>query len=662
MRPGSRAERAHAAAVLPVLESLAVRSCFIMLLSSSYGRAAGLQNETSDSEDAGDCDASQDADEVSADAKRLRVAEHGAGYNHSEKAMPQFPEPAKASLDPHFDVVAAAEKVCIEPHFHTEYWASRIDETLLRQWEEAEAEKYLHVPQPNAFIATDFTVLRADTNEPEPTPLFHRAPVIANFPVPKSRLVSPPRQLPSCEKSSGLKLWHLMCAERFGQPRSSVCLKMTCPYYAFDPTSVRKEVLSELYVGCLQDSLNETLYPASKARLSCSVGSASHGLTLRGGGFSQKLLKLLQKVLEGLHLEDYCKQRGRRFRAQREDLLRRYTNAWLKPQVHCAALRKLLLFPAAIRPEAKEKELAAADMSEFRDFVHGLLSSVGCEVFISGNTRQEELEAWAESVQQRLRPEAQEPVRQDVVRLKPGVATVYVEEALDTTQTNSALEVYFQLPGRSRLAWEEENARKKVLLDMLEEMMYEPFFDELRTKQQLGYSVGCSARDSDGVFGFSIYVLSAVQRPPVLLERVEAFLQDFAAQLRSHTPEKFASHAVSLAGRWLEPKRTLSELHGTCWSEIACGQPTFDRAERDVSVLGTLAQGELSSMFESYIAPGGAGRACIVTAVVPRSAAGRVPEAEALRTGLAAKGLQVNVVWNEAEFRSSSELHPARET
>merc|ERR1719316_2612685 len=123
------------------------------------------------------------------------------------------------------------------------------------------------------------------------------------------------------------------------------------------------------------------------------------------------------------------------------------------------------------------------------------------------------------------------------------------------------------------MSWDENRTRVKVLLDMLEDVMYEPLFDQLRTKEQLGYSVGCSTKDTHGVLGFSIYILSAVQRPPVLLERIETFLQDFGKRLRDFGPDKFASHARALAGRWLEPLRKLSEVQSTCWSEIVSGNP-----------------------------------------------------------------------------------------
>lgn len=48
------------------------------------------------------------------------------------------------------------------------------------------------------------------------------------------------------------------------------------------------------------------------------------------------------------------------------------------------------------------------------------------------------------------------------------------------------------------------------MVDLLESLMCEPLFNELRTKQQLGYTVDCSARNTHGLLGFMIRSCSKV--------------------------------------------------------------------------------------------------------------------------------------------------------
>ncbi|CAK0847367.1 unnamed protein product, partial [Prorocentrum cordatum] len=566
------------ALIRSILGQLTVRQCFVMLLSSSFGRTSA-EGGSEDGEAGGGAGAG-------ADAKRQRV--------DTPDALP-----VARRLDPLFDAAAAAGDMKVEPRFGTEYWDCELDGGVLREWEDAAPSSRLHVPRPSEFIATDFQILpRDDTGESACAPLLQRAPATEGFPVPSERLLPEPQRLWPGADRAPLEAWHLNCAAQFNQPRSEVWLKVTCPHYAFDPKNARKEVLMQLYVCCLRDSLNETTYPASQARLHCSVNGASHGLTIYAGGFSQKLLKLVERVLVDLPLEDYFERGLRRLGAQKEQLLRDYKNSWLKPTSHCSALRRLLLMPSCIRPERLERELASSTVQELREFTAGLLAKTGCTLLAAGNTPRGELQSWAEAcVSQRLRPEAQPLVELDVVQLERGKTVVLLETALDATQKNSALEVYWQLPGRDGLHWDEGRSKLRAVLELLEEVMSEPLFDSLRTKQQLGYSVSCMQRDSDGVLGFTVTILSAVKRPPVLLDRVEDFLDEFSKKLQDIPAEKFAAHIVALGSRWMEPKRTLSEVQSACWSEVTCGSPVFDRTERDTAVLGTVTREDVADFF-----------------------------------------------------------------
>jgi secreted Zn-dependent insulinase-like peptidase len=64
------------------------------------------------------------------------------------------------------------------------------------------------------------------------------------------------------------------------------------------------------------------------------------------------------------------------------------------------------------------------------------------------------------------------------------------------------------------------------------QVLYEPVYDTLRTKQQLGYTVSSGARLTHGVCGFCVVVVSAAVGAAEVEARIEAFLQDFTAQLQ----------------------------------------------------------------------------------------------------------------------------------
>ena len=53
----------------------------------------------------------------------------------------------------------------------------------------------------------------------------------------------------------------------------------------------------------------------------------------------------------------------------------------------------------------------------------------------------------------------------DVVQLDPGTAAVWLEPGIDNTQSNSALEIYFQLPGRDTWDWKQDRLANLVVYE-----------------------------------------------------------------------------------------------------------------------------------------------------------------------------------------------------
>jgi insulysin len=78
-----------------------------------------------------------------------------------------------------------------------------------------------------------------------------------------------------------------------------------------------------------------------------------------------------------------------------------------------------------------------------------------------------------------------------------------------------AIEIYLQCF--------QQTLENNALLELLSHLVDEPCFDQLRTKEQLGYIVSSSARRSRGVQGFRVIVQSARELDYVN-QRIELFI------------------------------------------------------------------------------------------------------------------------------------------
>lgn len=72
----------------------------------------------------------------------------------------------------------------------------------------------------------------------------------------------------------------------------------------------------------------------------------------------------------------------------------------------------------------------------------------------------------------------------------------------------------------------------RVLTDLADQIIYEPLYDSLRTKQQLGYTVSSGARLTHGVSGFCVVVVSAAFEAAEVEHRIERFMAEFQQTLQ----------------------------------------------------------------------------------------------------------------------------------
>jgi len=191
----------------------------------------------------------------------------------------------------------------------------------------------------------------------------------------------------------------------------------------------------------------------------------------------------------------------------------------------------------------------------------------------------------------------------------------------DATQKNSACELYWQIgpaegddddADSGSLSGSGYGLLRRVLGDLLEQVMSEPLFDTLRTQEQLGYSVSCGARLTSGVVGFGVEVLSDTHHPIEVEARVLAFLRHF----RQHTLEdmsaaEFRDQCESLASLKLERSLSLDEDAAAFWDPIAdhrvngegvCGAFFEDRVE--ATALGKVSLQMLRAAMDEWILAG----------------------------------------------------------
>ena len=142
-----------------------------------------------------------------------------------------------------------------------------------------------------------------------------------------------------------------------------------------------------------------------------------------------------------------------------------------------------------------------------------------------------------------------------------------------------------------------------ALMSLLEHIMYEPLFDALRTKQQLGYSVYVSARNTNQVLGLLIGVVSATATPAAIEEAVARFLVGFLDSLDSMPPDAYARNVAACAANRLVDDHNMQEEATRHFAEIEEGLYEFGRAELEAAAIHLVTQAELARWARDTMLP-----------------------------------------------------------
>lgn len=141
----------------------------------------------------------------------------------------------------------------------------------------------------------------------------------------------------------------------------------------------------------------------------------------------------------------------------------------------------------------------------------------------------------------------------------------------NVNEPNSALSYYTHLGSFLE-------PRLRVTSALMTQIMAEPAFNVLRTREQLGYIVSCSQMISVGESNLGLRIVVQSERGPMYLEeRVEAFLDEMKEKLEEMADAEFKEQQTGLERRWREAAKNLGEETNRYWGHIDSGYLDFLR-------------------------------------------------------------------------------------
>jgi len=509
------------------------------------------------------------------------------------------------------------EKLCdhTDKYYGTKFSCAPIEDEVLGVWKSASSNDELFMPKPNVFIPVDFSLCTNETtNHPE--------------------IIS---------EDSLSKLWYKL-DDKYNLPKCIFASELYSPIAYSSPHSAN---MLSMFSDILKDNLREYAYDAVLAGIIYQIRNTNSGLSIVVSGYHDKQILLVNAIMEKLMNFTIDKDR---FEMLKETYLRGLNNFKAdQPYVHSNYYTSFVMSQHAW---SKEELLLCQEFitpNELEKFVKDFLSELFVESLVHGSVSSNQARNLELGILTPLRDSGVKAVlpsrrvREREVKLPVGSSHYF--DTKNTVHANSSITVVYQGGASST----EQNA----LYDLTAQILSEPTFDELRTKQQLGYIVQSGVRASNGTRGFNVMIQSPY---PVaeLEERIETFLQKMEVYIADMSEKEFETHREALIQSKLEQPKMMGSLSIRWWGEIMSNQYNFGRHLVAVEYLRSITKEQLLDHYKKFISPSSATRAKLsirVTGTEPKPAE-NPPAATALAVTESTEIVDANA------FKQRMELFP----
>lgn len=521
-----------------------------------------------------------------------------------------------------------------EPWYGTEYQTKPLSQAVLFDLKQIESgsllienSQELTLPQENIFI-------------PE------------NFKVPISPAVAEPKREPKLLRSEDrLKLWHKL-DDTFEQPKSQISVFFRTPLLSVTPLHAQRGLL---FKDLLKHVL--VLYDATLAGLNYDFIVLAEGFELRITGFTDKLPVLLKECLKALKetkftLVDFEVIRDRQLRS----LLNFPREA---PYWHASYHLNSLLTEPVHSIESRVKVLqemcseSVLNLFNNENYFMREIGQVGrVDMLAHGSIEEEEAILLSDLVKEFFITEDACAIgdwKQRIVKFeRPGEIYYLPPTSTGLDNPNCAVELFYPIVSL-------ENVRLRTLTALFVQIFNEPFFDTLRTAEQLGYLVTHGLREKGVLCGMRFLIQS--ERDPLYLdERIEAFLNTTVdSKLTEMTENDFRIHCAALKQDLTQKKKTLCGESKQHWEAILSGSDDFLRPWIDAKTLDAISLEDMKSFYQEFIKSSGSKRSKVAVHIWSKSALSdpqQFQEKYDKSNGLVIKG-------NRDEFIKTRELYPS---
>lgn len=410
------------------------------------------------------------------------------------------------------------------------YVVKEISPLKMKEFELARPIPEITLPPDNPFLPDRLELLNPPPKEDEKLPL-----------VPFPKLI----------EDSGKGKVYYSPDERYLIPQLYLYFNIKTP--SIEMSKPAKAVIADLYVKAVEEALSRFSYPATMAGLYFEVDTTDFGVSFKIRGYSDNAHLLFEEILK--QIKDVAVIESK-FKLYKQSLLRDYHNFNKEtPLKRAIEFFHLALYKNYTLNRQKALALRKLTFQKFDQALQEFFKQAYVEGLIYGNVMQNQAQEYVNKLLTTLQSQPY-PVKdqsQVEVIVLPEDQGPFLFESKIPAQGNAAL-----------LAIENPDYtfKNRGAQQILMKAISEPFFTNLRTKQQTGYIVISTPEELERKLFNLFAVQSNTHDPRDLIARFELFFESFLQEMgRSYlTKENFEVIKASVLAELEKPQNNMEEM------------------------------------------------------------------------------------------------------
>jgi len=351
--------------------------------------------------------------------------------------------------------------------------------------------------------------------------------------------------------------------------------------------------LLRLYDACLRDSIDAASGDAELAGLEIALESSLEGVKFTVTGFGDSPVRFATFLASQLRTFELAPAR---FDALKEITLRglrsyAQTEGFQLARDRRDALARELYF----LPNEQIARVESATWSDVRAFAADFFAKGKLEAVVHGHLSPEAAVSATRVIAGHL---GAAPLPADRLLRRRNVALAGGETVLDAGKiegVNSAYLSDYLLPA--------ENPGLRAASMVIGNFISEPFYTELRTRQQLGYIVGSGAGASVRQRYLSFTIQSSGYAADDLRRRAETFIATLPAQLEALTPEQWSTLVAGARSALEEKPKGMREKSEQFFVNAFMFAGEWDRRQTALAALEKLTKEDAVKLLQETLAP-----------------------------------------------------------